>query len=56
MSCNKHRLIFFDAIDGTVLKLVQREGILLCFDFGAHEVCLAVIASWIDCLMHAVVI
>ena len=54
MSCDKHRLVFFDAIDGTVLKLVQRERVLLCFDLGAYKVCLAVIASWIDRLVHTI--
>ena len=53
---DKHRLVFFDAVDGAVLKLVQRELVLLCFDLGAHEVSLPIIAAWIDRLVHAVII
>ena len=56
MRCNKHRLVFFNTQNCSILELIESKLVLLCFDLGALKVEFLVVTSRVDSLVDAVLI
>ena len=54
MRSYQDRLVFFDALNCSILKLIQREFVRLSLDFRTLEARSAIVSPGIHCFMHAI--